>query len=38
MILQVRKQRFTRVYPAKPGTLDCKASNLQTIQESLLPK
>lgn len=36
MVLQVRNGKFTRVYPKKPGTLDCKKSNPITIKESLL--
>jgi ABC-type branched-subunit amino acid transport system substrate-binding protein len=36
MILQVRNGKFTRVYPSKPGTLDCTKSNNIDIKENLL--
>ena len=31
MIMQVRGGRFVRLYPAKPGTMDCSPSNLLTV-------
>ncbi|MCJ7439718.1 MAG: hypothetical protein MUP97_18420, partial [Acidimicrobiia bacterium] len=36
MIAQVQGGKFTRVYPKKPGTLDCKKSNTIQIKEDLL--
>jgi hypothetical protein len=31
MLLQVKSGKFTRAWPKKPGTLDCDASNLVTV-------
>jgi len=36
MILDVKSGKFTREYPKKPGTMDCKTSNRVTIQADLL--
>ena len=31
LIMQVRGGKFVRVYPTKPGTMDCSPSNLMTV-------
>jgi ABC-type branched-subunit amino acid transport system substrate-binding protein len=31
MVMQVQNGKFVRVYPTKPGTLDCNASNVLTV-------
>jgi len=31
VVMQVQNGRFVRVYPTKPGTMDCSASNLLTV-------
>ena len=31
LILQVQHGKFVRVYPSQPGTMDCKSSNVTTI-------
>ena len=31
VMLQVQNGKFVRVYPAKPGTMDCNASNVTTV-------
>jgi len=36
LVLQVKDGEFVRVYPKKPGTLDCKSSNAIRIKEDLL--
>jgi hypothetical protein len=33
-LLQVKGGKFVRVYPKKPATFDCKASNLKTVKVS----
>ena len=35
MLLQVRNGKFVRVYPTKPGTLDCTKSNEFDIKANL---
>ena len=32
VVVQLKNGNFTRVYPKKKGTFDCKPSNLATIQ------
>jgi len=31
MVMQVQHGQFVRVYPTKPGTMDCSASNLAPV-------
>jgi hypothetical protein len=31
LILQVQQGKYVRVYPSKPGTMDCKSSNITTV-------
>jgi hypothetical protein len=35
MIVQYKSGKFTRVYPTKAGTFDCKSSNVYTFKENL---
>jgi Periplasmic binding protein len=35
-LLQVKNGEFTRIYPKKPGTFDCKPSNLVTLKLDLI--
>ncbi len=35
LVMQVKNGQFTRVYPTKPGTFDCKASNRITEKADL---
>ena len=36
VLMQVQKGAFVRVHPKRPGTLDCKKSNLIRIHEDLI--
>ena len=31
LIMQVQHGKFVRVYPTQPGTMDCKSSNITTV-------
>ena len=31
VLMQIQNGKFVRVYPTKPGTLDCSASNVTTL-------
>jgi Periplasmic binding protein len=35
-LLQVKNGEFTRIYPKKPGTFDCKPSNIVTLKLDLI--
>ncbi|HVM65253.1 MAG TPA: hypothetical protein VMU14_10355, partial [Acidimicrobiales bacterium] len=35
VVMQVQHGTFARVYPAKPGTMDCNPANLVTISADL---
>jgi ABC-type branched-subunit amino acid transport system substrate-binding protein len=36
VVMQVKHGRFTRIYPAKPGTFDCRPNNVANLKEDLL--
>jgi hypothetical protein len=36
MVLQIRDGEYVRVYPKKPGTMDCKKKNIVTYQDDIL--
>jgi hypothetical protein len=36
MVLQVQDAKYVRVYPKKPGTMDCKRRNLIRYQDDIL--